>query len=483
MKHLFLILMAIVMLSSACSEDVGDPNGVVVDPDRQEQGASHWGNKEPIPYSVDNMRLALQELQANRLSKSSISVDDIQATHIYVKFIPKDDEELMLLKSDSVLDVVPIPYDNDLSNFNGVYHDPSVPADKPTYQYSVVEVGYELPDVEYAVLDSIYMPDMVSSQLSKASFDLELWESLERKAIEMTGFDYNVSLSKATKREGIVRSYKDGTYTYPVPNVRVHINFSVRKDNAYTDSDGKYTMSKKFSCQVHTHVYFENSNYTMYKNGGNDVLAYYRGRLSGYTVIHFTKEQATENMASMVAWGAYQLYDNDVVALPCPPYCKVYLYPEYSISSNGRQGYFRYNNGQYIVEVYDNQQAYSNTYECAVDQLSKACLRKLSGSSYDGLGSSLCDAWGLGVGWYLTQKVFGTYKPRSNKSYYNNLIVDLMDDDNSTHDKVSGYSIKQMVSCLMFSESVSDFKEALKRLVNNPTKQYLDELFLYWFNC
>ena len=204
-------------------------------------------------------------------------------------------DELYLLKADEALSVVPVPYDYDLEGFNGNYHDPEVPAEVPTYQYSVVEVGHPLPNVRYQVLDSLYMPDLVESEsLSKKLNNvMSIWPELECEAIRLSGFDTtftindNKNLSKKYHPNGDVSSYDHIIENYDiryrntlfaVPNVRVHSNFSTHRHNGYTDKNGHFVINGTYRKQVHTHLYFESSNYFIYENDSKDVAAYYYGR-------------------------------------------------------------------------------------------------------------------------------------------------------------------------------------------------------------
>ena len=116
------------------------------------------GEQLENPYSVENMQRALKELNNSGLKSASIEEATIQPTHLYIKFIPKNDDELDVLKSDSTLCLYDYPLDYEIEEGGDYYHDPEVPEEQPTYQYAAVEVGQKLPEsVEYTVLSELYI--------------------------------------------------------------------------------------------------------------------------------------------------------------------------------------------------------------------------------------------------------------------------------------------------------------------------------------
>ena len=101
------------------------------------------GNKLENPYSVTNMRKALNNLKktTKTLAKTTSNLDiNIEAIQLYVKFIPKNEEELSMLKKDTTLVLYSYPLDYEIIEGTGYYRDPEVPEGQPTYQYCAIEV-------------------------------------------------------------------------------------------------------------------------------------------------------------------------------------------------------------------------------------------------------------------------------------------------------------------------------------------------------
>jgi hypothetical protein len=67
------------------------------------------------------------------------------------------------------------PLDYEVTQMGEFYHDPAVPADKPTYLYGAVKIGTTLPNVPYEKLATLYL----STQNS----------TLTRKALELAGYN------------------------------------------------------------------------------------------------------------------------------------------------------------------------------------------------------------------------------------------------------------------------------------------------------
>lgn len=104
---------------------------------------SSLGKQLQNPYSVVNMQKAYDNLsQSNaRLNEKGVKV---KTTHLYIKFKPKNESELEILKDDSTLVLYSYPLDYEISP-GTYYRDPNVPQGRPTYQYCAVPVEKQLP--------------------------------------------------------------------------------------------------------------------------------------------------------------------------------------------------------------------------------------------------------------------------------------------------------------------------------------------------
>ncbi|WP_144960600.1 hypothetical protein [Gillisia sp. Hel_I_86] len=97
--------------------------------DRNEPDISNsrvLGKKLENPYSVTNMKKAYDNLKNKSKNANNFNLD-IKATHLYIKFIPKSEEELSILKMDSTLILYTYPLDYEIIEGSGYYRDPNVP--------------------------------------------------------------------------------------------------------------------------------------------------------------------------------------------------------------------------------------------------------------------------------------------------------------------------------------------------------------------
>jgi len=168
----------------------------------QTNGMTVLGKKLENPYSVENMQKALDALKKNNArTKRTTSGMNITTTHLYVKFIPKNEEELALLKKDTTLILYSYPLDHEILKHGYYYRDPEVPSDRPTYQYCAVKVNQELPSgVEHQILAKLFIPDENNGDntLYKKAFSPESITLLVDKALSITNNLPNTSPEKQT---------------------------------------------------------------------------------------------------------------------------------------------------------------------------------------------------------------------------------------------------------------------------------------------
>lgn len=168
----------------------------VQDSYRYNEGSIVLGKQIEIPYSVSNLKKALELVSPE--TRSAINEDDIVPTHYYVKFSPENEAELSILKNDPKLILSEYPLDREILVDGCSYHDPSLPADMPTYQYSTIEASYwkarsDTLSVRSEVLIEAFMPDYYDDDVeTKAGQGIELsaLENLMETAYKMTGHEY-----------------------------------------------------------------------------------------------------------------------------------------------------------------------------------------------------------------------------------------------------------------------------------------------------
>ena len=151
-----LMLMALVVMS--CSGNGMDPTDGV---DYQYgRNLSHekivLGARLENPYKTENITKALHSLYPTKADRV-----DVRTTDLYVRFLPKNEDQLEFLE-DMGLRLMDHPLDYEILEDGDWYHDPEVPDDKMTWQYAVVPQDFVFPDIEYEIIDECHISDNAS---------------------------------------------------------------------------------------------------------------------------------------------------------------------------------------------------------------------------------------------------------------------------------------------------------------------------------
>ena len=112
------------------SDDLGSAEAVSVDKEKF-GNAIILGKKLNNPYSLKNMQAAYDSL-CRETGVATRSVDLLEPTHLYVRFLPKDSVDINRLDKEK-LDLFCYPLDYDVEQWGDYYHDPSIPEDQPTW--------------------------------------------------------------------------------------------------------------------------------------------------------------------------------------------------------------------------------------------------------------------------------------------------------------------------------------------------------------
>ena len=211
------------------------------------------GEKLDDPYTVANMTEALTKAYPTKAGRVSL-----QATDLYVRFLPKDDSQMDVLKSLGLY-LMDHPMDYRILREGDYYQDPSLGDDTITWQYAVVPYDFEFPaGIKYEVLDECYLAD---HDATKAS-DID-WIAVEEEAFKLTG---NENLWAAPTKAAYVPSGRvtiedpdfSGGKPFGVAGVKVVANIFVKFATCFTSRDGYYTMPKSFSGKPRYRLVFQN---------------------------------------------------------------------------------------------------------------------------------------------------------------------------------------------------------------------------------
>ena len=188
MKNTWIYLLVILLIMGCTPDEIVHsqntqlPESVKAQalPYEEDQDKIVLGDKLSTPYSVDNMKEAYNNLQQKGTIKETIK---ISTTHYYVRFLPKNESELGILLSSSI-ELFSYPLDYEIENEGSYYHDPSIPEDKITWQYANVPVDYEFPDIQYEILNHLFLIDETNAKANGIS--LALYDTLLKEALTST---------------------------------------------------------------------------------------------------------------------------------------------------------------------------------------------------------------------------------------------------------------------------------------------------------
>ena len=160
-----------------------------------EHGLMVLGNQLQNPYSVANMQAAKDYLSNEG---SLINNIPVTLTHYYVRFLPADHIELEVLESNDDLHLYDFPLDYEIVENGHYYHDPSIPDSMQTWQYTVVPVGYPMPNVTHEILADLFLHE--DDGVDEA-YDIG-YEQIETQSLLMTGNEDPEELQEGNRTSG-----------------------------------------------------------------------------------------------------------------------------------------------------------------------------------------------------------------------------------------------------------------------------------------
>lgn len=253
--------MAALLSLTLCSckmEGLSDTPGKGWDPYEDDAAGEMMilGKQLSNPYSVDNMTNALGSLYPTKADGG------VNATDLYVRFLPATQDEYDLLDSLGV-QMIDHPVDYEIVRDGDYYHDPSVPEGSITWQYAVVPTDFEFPSgIKHEILEHCYITE--HRVVTRAGEGID-WEEVEREAFRISG---NGDMIPSGGTKASAAAEPSGRITlvdsrYPdtpegVKGVRVACNVFVKIGQAYTDSEGYYQIGKSFSSKPRYWLVFKN---------------------------------------------------------------------------------------------------------------------------------------------------------------------------------------------------------------------------------
>ncbi len=239
------------------------------------------GQELEDPYAIHNIYKAYANLKS---AGFETPVTDLKPNHIYLRFLPKNDDEWNILKQDSTLILYDYPLNYEITQSGSFFHDPSMP-DSLNWQYSVVPVNKALPAIEHEVIYEVFIPPDADSTNKNASIDMiQFYEALEKESARLTGNlpadeksdnDVKGLLPSKWTPKGTIRVWDDLLRRFiPLAYVNVHARWFTHIKADMTDENG-YFQTGSFRYTVNYAIKWETSHYTI--RNGMFLQAWYNG--------------------------------------------------------------------------------------------------------------------------------------------------------------------------------------------------------------
>ncbi|MDY6024748.1 hypothetical protein [Bergeyella zoohelcum] len=473
------------------------------------------GSKLENPYSVENMKKAFDELQRNDQIPNNISENFIRTSHLYIKFIPKSEDEISKLKVDSTLVLYPFPLDYKLSpeeENSFVNNEDIIP------YYASVPVNKTLPkDVKYEVLEKLFIPDEEKDDIDSSSIEIRQNENfvltLVEKSLELTG---NLDSEEALITDRRRRWRPAGKIT--MQDVSLNRNtgiegLKVKARRWFTTHTGFVNANGDYSCngtfRRDANYSFEWERYDFKIRGVQTGVS--GPKKTGDWTVHYTKDKI-ENFCGTIFRAAHHYYYKDILNLRRPPQSsfwrtqlKIRAVNQTNNGINGNANPIRnfLGIGNWI-KIFNPQRTNSETYGTTIHELAHASHWNLSNAfsfSYVNTEGAVAETWACGVQWALTSMIYSNYdRNEYTRRMYTGLVRDLIDGyktvttdfyiDNSGnrvslrksyYDMVTGFNIRKIEDALINSTSWNVWNN--KILQHHPhiiNHQFANNAFGYW---
>lgn len=476
----------------------------------QTQGMMKLGKKLENPYSVENMQRALNNLKKSNVNaKTTTSRLNVETTHLYVKFIPKNEDELSILKRDSTLVIYDYPLDYEIEENGYFYRDVEVPEGQPTYQYCAVKVDKELPSgIENEILAELFIPDEDKDEENKSrkAYSSESVDALVDEALRITNNLPNINsqyqeslLARRSKWRpaGTIRVWDDNFSRWVgVEGVEVRARRWFTTHKGIVNSSGYYSCDGRFRRDANYSIDWERYHFAL-RDGWLNGATYNGPKKRGNWDLNLNSGK--QEYYATIFRAAYHYYYKNIKGLRRPPQnsfwrtqMKIRAHLQ-NVSEEGNLGThtkaWRGFGLHSPLHIYTYTRPSRDTYSTVIHELAHAAHWNMNRSGFRDIPDNearVKESWARGVEWELTRMVYPNFRAPEIRPKYTLVVMDMIDSDNrfgntfTYSEGVSGYTIRQIEDALNGQKSWLNWKNNIKNRYNNGTENNLDTLFDYW---
>lgn len=230
-------------------------------------GRTVLGDEVRVPYEISNMREAMRQLASTR---SDCPEGELLPNALYVRFLPESLEEYLYLTGELKLNLYDYPLHREIKVRGSYYHDPDIPEDKITWQYTAVPYDFAFPEgVVYEILQEAYIPGFTDAFQTRGVELKPYDEELERVAARLCGFGDLLESDapttralKAVQPKGCFRFENNLTGRLEgAKYVTVQVNWWYNTSSTTTDRDGNYVIPRGYQFKPIYRIFFQNPLY------------------------------------------------------------------------------------------------------------------------------------------------------------------------------------------------------------------------------
>ncbi|HIP48529.1 MAG TPA: hypothetical protein EYG92_06135 [Lutibacter sp.] len=494
-KQIFLIAFIIInaLFITSCDKQLDELQPI------NEDISSFLGKKLENPYSVKNMRKAFENLKQN--DKSGITV-----SHLYIKFKPKNEDDLNLIKRDSTLNLFNYPLDYEVVEGQEAYRDPEVSTSQPTYLYASIKVDYDIPDVEYEVIEELFIPEEIEEKNDSFYTDDLVYEAL--RITNNLDYDENEKGSK-WRPKGTIKLWDKTKNQYVFPDgLKVRATRWFTTHTGFVNTNGYYSCNGRFRGKARYRIDWERYNFALRDGFWNS--AQYKGPYKkgdwNWTISNGNIHQ----FYGTIFRAAFHYYYKNIKGLRRPPlnsfwHVQLRILAKNEVKEDALGTHCpgcRFLGLGSAIKIYNPQRDSEDIYATTIHELTHASHWNMNSWHYNNGDAIVVESWARGVQWELTRMVYSSYEVTYGRLNYTGIVQDMINGygNRSTsswwdydedgwgdpplfkyyYDQVTGYSIRQIEDALVGERYWNNWKNDIKNSYNNATENNLDSSFDFW---
>jgi hypothetical protein len=423
-------------------------------------------------------------------------------------------DEYDILASDTTIELFDHPLDYELLEEGEFYHDPTIPPDQPTWQYTAVQSSEaDFDNIPHEVVEELYVPEDDSDILEPTGEIQTKWlpvvDALEQEAFKLTGNQIEQVTPRARAQgsswrpSGTIKLYDDYLKKdMPVVGAKVRARrwFTFHRD--LTDHSGYFSVDGTFRRPANYSIKWERADWDI--RSGTFGQAYYNGpKKEGPW--NLTISSGMSRLYAIVHTALRDYYYGNRLGLRSPPkdsFWKVRLKVAVYDNNNGLGSHCEDCKPFGLLPrlyIHSSNRLVNEIYATTIHEIAHASHWELRKFGWGDTEDKVKESWARGVQWEITRLRYPDY-PGGDivRPKYTQVVVDMIDEQAAlnpvngqplnqnngseilSEDNVSGYTIKQIEDVLPNVSSWNGWKNEVKNRYVNTTENNLDALFAHW---